>query len=173
MKKINLFLSTLALLFTLNTSAQDSKHEVKICGAKLLAFPILDLSYEYIQNEDFTYGANMLWYPKENKENYYKFSLTPYARFYFQESKEYGANGFYVEGFAGLFNGESKETNPQNETFYDKYNSTAAGLGLGKKWFNNSGFVLDINVGIGRTLFGSDDAPSAVFKGGIYLGYRF
>lgn len=173
MKKITQFLSALALLFIVNATAQDSKHEVKLCGVKLLAGPILDFSYEYIQNEDFTYGANMLWYPKENKDNYYKFSLTPYARFYFQESKEYGAKGFYVEGFAGLFNGEDKKTNAEGNSYFDKYNSTAAGLGLGKKWFNNSGFVLDVNLGIGRSLFGSEDAPDVVFKGGVYLGYRF
>ena len=52
------------------------------------------------------------------------------------------------------------------------YSTTALGLGLGKKWFNSSGFVFEVLVGVGRTI-GGGDQPDAIFRGDIGLGYRF
>jgi hypothetical protein len=155
-------------------SLSDKKHEIKVGGIKLLAGPIFEGTYEYIYSKDFTFGSSALIdFQKRNAwdEN---FSITPFARFYFQESKEYGAKGFFVEGFAKIAFGEN-ELYQEFSSDYKAENFTAAALGLsiGRKWVNHSGFVLETLIGIGRTLGNSDHAPDVFFRGDLSLGYRF
>lgn len=161
----------------------DKKHEVKLGAIKLLAGTIFEGTYEYIHSKDFTYGSSIL-VNFDNKNEYNEdFSITPFARFYFQESKEYGAKGFFVEGFG-------KYTSGRNYSQYDyvvydanghlisndhrlKFNTASIGLALGKKWINSSGFVLETLVGVSRTLGNSNATPDALFRGDLNIGYRF
>ncbi len=47
-------------------------------------------------------------------------------------------------------------------------------VGIGGKWVTKSGFVAELNLGVGRNLFNSDrTGTDAVGKLGITLGYRF
>jgi hypothetical protein len=88
---------------------------------------------------------------------------------YFQESKEYGAKGFFVEGFAKYLSGK-------NIDFFsdkNKYTTASVGLSLGKKWINSSGFVFEALVGVGRNLNKAENIPSASFRGDLFIGYRF
>lgn len=149
------------------------KHEIKAGGIKLLAGPIFEGTYEYIYSKDFTYGSSILI--NLNSKDYYneEFSLTPFARFYFQETKEYGARGFFVEGFAKYFSGRYAKNNFNLNENSPKFNSTALGLSLGKKWINSTGFVLEILAGFGRTLGSNETQPAAVFRGDLNIGYRF
>ena len=78
----------------------ERKHELKVGAIKLLAGPILEGTYEYISSKDFSYGASLLVNLNNSNDFGEDFSITPFARFYFQETKEYGAYGFFVEGFA-------------------------------------------------------------------------
>lgn len=151
-----------------SSSVLDRKHEVKIGAIKLLAGPILEGTYEYINNSDFTFGSSLLFNLDKDNDYPEDFSITPFARFYFQESKEYGASGFFVEGFAKYSSG--RDTFNSGD---DDYNAAALGISLGKKWFNKTGFVFEILVGAGRTLGGSDATPDAIFRGDLNLGYRF
>jgi hypothetical protein len=139
-------------------SVFSRKHELKIGAIHLLGASTFEGTYEYIYSKDFTYGASLL-FSFDNK-NYYdeEFSITPFARFYFQETKEYGAQGFFVEGFGKYVSG--------------KYSPGALGLCLGKKWTNSSGFVFEILGGGGRTIGGSNK-PDAIFRGDFLIGYRF
>ena len=73
----------------------DRKHEVKMGAVKLLAGAIFEGTYEYIQNKDFTFGASVLYNFDQDNDYPEDFSITPFARFYFQETKEYGAKGFF------------------------------------------------------------------------------
>jgi hypothetical protein len=147
------------------------KHEIKIGAIRLLAGPILEGTYEHIYSKDLTYGASLLI--NLNNKDYYdeEFSVTPFVRFYFQETKEYGAQGFFVEGFAKYLSGKYSPS-IFNNTQIKPYSAGALGLGLGKKWFNSSGFVFETLVGIGRTI-GGGDRPDVIFRGDIGLGYRF
>ena len=158
-------------------SIMDKKHEVKLGAIKLLAGGIVEGTYEYINSEDFTFGASVLYNFDANGNDYpEEFSITPFARFYFNESKEYGAKGFFVEGFAKYLTG--KETTyyyngvDEYETKED-FSAGAAGISLGWKWINHSGFVFELLLGGGRVLGGNDNAPDAVFRGDFNLGYRF
>ncbi len=145
-------------------------HEIKIGAIHLLGGPILEGTYEYIYSKDFTYGTSVLI--DLNSKNYYEeeFSVTPFARFYFQETKEYGAQGFFVEGFAKYLSGKYSPIFSYNTP--KSYSTAALGLGLGKKWTNSSGFVFEILGGVGRTI-GGGDQPDVIFRGDIGLGYRF
>ena len=152
-------------------SVFSRKHELKVGAIHLLGGPLLEGTYEYIYSKDFTYGTSVLI--SMDSKNYYdeEFSVTPFARFYFQETKEYGAQGFFVEGFGKYLSGKYTPT-IFNTNQYKSYSSGALGLGLGKKWFNSSGFVFEVLVGVGRTIGGADK-PDAIFRGDIGLGYRF
>ena len=160
------------------SSIFERKHEIKAGGVKLLAGPIFEGTYEYIHSKNFTYGSSIL-INLDNKNDYPEdFSITPFARFYFQETKEYGARGFFVEGFGKFMTGK----NTVNYYSYDytnyyseekKYTVGALGLSLGKKWVNSSGFVFELLFGAGRTIGGNDAVPGAVFRGDLNIGYRF
>ena len=154
------------------TSIFNRKHEVKIGAIKLLAGPILEGTYEYIQTKDFTYGASAL--VNFNTDNDYPedFSVTPFARFYFQESKEYGAKGFFVEGFGKYILGHTYENFWDNEE-RKSYSTASIGLSLGKKWINRTGFVFEILIGVGRNIGGNSYTPDASFRGDLNIGYRF
>ena len=150
------------------------KHELKVGAIHLLGGPILEGTYEYIYSKDFTYGTSVLIDLNSKNDYEEEFSVTPFARFYFQETKEYGAQGFFVEGFAKYLSGKySPEIfNLFTSNTPKSYSAAALGLGLGKKWFNSSGFVFEVLVGVGRTI-GGGDQPDAIFRGDIGLGYRF
>ncbi len=171
MKKLIFCLSLLFSVFCVSqNSIFDRRHEVKAGSIKLLAGPILEGTYEYINNRDFTYGISVLG-NLDNRNNYYEdFSVTPFARFYFQETKEFGANGLFVEGFAkyssGYYDYDSYDTDR-------KYSATALGISVGKKWINRTGFVFEILVGAGRTIGNADIKPDFIFRGDLNLGYRF
>ena len=171
-----------------SSSAHNSliakKHELKIGAIKLLAGPILDISYERIHSESFTYGISLLGNLAGN-DNYYDedFSVTPFARMYFTEPKYYGAKGFFVEGFAkfitgSAYTGYTEEYVDNNGNYFymdkrDNYTAGAAGIALGWKWINKAGFVFEILAGGGRNFGGNSYTPDATFRGDFNLGYRF
>jgi hypothetical protein len=174
------FLLIAALLITAFGFSQDKdkvsifkrKHEIKIGAIKLLAGPILEGTYEYIYSKDFTFGSSILVSLDESDYYNEEFSITPFARFYFQETKEYGAQGFFVEGFAKYFSGKYDQYNLFGSA-PKEFSAAALGIGVGKKWINSSGFVFETLIGFGRTLGGADYKPEAVFRGDLSIGYRF
>jgi hypothetical protein len=167
-------ISTTVSKETSEPSIYTKKHEVKVGVVRALAGLIFEGTYEYLYSKDFTFGSavqiNMSSALMD--EN---FSITPFARFYFQETQEYGSKGFFVEGFGKYFSGDYEN--------YDwvgfgvkppvKFSAVALGICLGKKWVNSSGFVLEILGGAGRTFGSVENKPSAIFRGDISIGYRF
>jgi len=156
------------------SSVLSRKHELKIGGIHLLGGPILEGTYEYIYSKDFTYGTSVLISLDSETDYDEQFSVTPFARFYFQETKEYGAQGFFVEGFAKYLSGKytPEVFNLFTSNTPKSYSAGALGLGLGKKWFNASGFVFEVLVGAGRTI-GGGEKPDGIFRGDLLIGYRF
>ena len=148
----------------------ERKHELKVGGIKLLAGPIFEGTYEYIHSKNFTYGSSILLNLDTKNDYEEDFSITPFARFYFQETKEYGAYGFFVEGFGKVLTGK-------NNFYYngvqEKFTAGALGLSLGKKWVNSSGFVFELLFGAGRIIGGGINTPDAIFRGDLNIGYRF
>ena len=183
MKKI--FSITLFVLFAVpSISAQDQaipqipKNEVKINAFNLIAFSFLDLQYEYLLNEEASFGVSILFNVGEDDDfldEFRQFSFTPYYRQYF--SNRY-AKGFFVEGFGMLNSGDTElfdfitdeAGNPPQNTSYTDF---ALGISVGGKFVTKRGFIAEIYTGIGRNLLNSDFAPEIVTRGGISLGYRF
>jgi len=137
----------------------EKKNELKIGGVHLLALRF-NATYEYLHSKDFTYGSSILIGQGSDLES---FSITPFVRFYFQETKEYGAHGFYLECFAKYLNGK----------FDEKYSASALGLSVGKKWVNTNGFVVETLFGAGRVIAGTTNSPDFVLRGDLFIGYRF
>jgi hypothetical protein len=150
----------------------DKKHEIRVGGLKLLAVSTLEVSYEYIYSKDFTFGSSILVgaYDGISPE---EFSITPFSRFYFTEAKDYGARGVFVEGFAKYFSGKDAPIINWDNQLPVSVSGVAIGLSLGRKWISNSGFVLELAAGYGRTLGGSTNEIPGIFRGDLSIGYRF
>lgn len=120
------------------------KDELKLGGVKML-LSTFELTYEHIQSKNFGYGSSISFnYGSDAKRLDEGFSITPFARFYFQETKEYGAKGFFVEGFAKYSSGRyDVNSSFWNIPVYKDYSAFGIGLAGGKKWINSSGFILE------------------------------
>lgn len=164
------FFSFLAFAQPSSSSIFERKHEFTFGMVKLLAGPIVELNYEHIQSEDFTFGTSVLVNGRDDNDWEEDFSVTPFARFYFQEQKAFAAKGLFVEGFAKYSSGRNNDYTRENE---QKYSAASLGMGFGYKWINRTGFVFQILLGGGRTLGQPENAPDFLFRGDLQLGYRF
>ena len=148
------------------------KNEIK-GNALFLVAGALEVSYERILTDETSFGTSVfIAFTEDFATN---FALTPYYRFYFGKKP---AAGFFVEGFGSLNSYEGSIYTGENSSFnyYKEVTRTdfALGFGLGSKWITKSGFLFEINGGIGRNLFNSSDTDyEIVGRGGITLGYRF
>lgn len=155
------------------------KHEVRLGVVKLLAGTIFESSYEYVQDSNKGFGATVLINFDKSNDYLEDYSLTPYYRMYFQKRQEYGARGFFVEGFTSFFGGHNSDEyifdNATQNTVRvdgDDFFDVSLGLALGQKWINSAGFVFEIKLGAGRNLLGESE-NDALFKGDFSIGYRF
>ncbi len=168
-----------------STSVQEvpsfNKNELK-GNALFLIIGAVEITYERIITEDS--GAGLTFFVAYDDNNFnMKYSVTPYYRFYFGKKP---AAGFFVGGFAMYNQFEDYCGNCDyfdEDGYYDTFysynhkevsNNFALGISVGAKWVIKNGFILEINSGIGRNLYRSnDDAPDIIGNGGIMLGYRF
>jgi hypothetical protein len=156
-----------------NKNTLENFNEIKINGL-FLVLGAFDVTYERTINEESAFGINVfLPFDDEISDdiNYY---ISPYYRFYF--GNKYAA-GFFVEGF-GMLNSTNDYRFSDNgsDPFLQKENTTdfALGIGLGGKWITNSGFIGELNLGLGRNLFNNDRYDYEIIgKVGVSLGYRF
>jgi hypothetical protein len=182
MKKNVLVIALLVSLIGFSQESQEKNNdnqknnEVKLNGLFLVA-GAFEGTYERILNEESGVGISLfLPFDDTIDINYY---ISPYYRFYF--GKKY-AKGFFLEGFGML--------NSFDEGVYIEYDSAgdviarhdngnvtdfALGIGVGGKWVTKNGFIGEINLGVGRNLFGSSDFDYNEYVGklGITIGYRF
>ena len=178
------------LLITINSFAQeeitkDKSHELKLNALNTLIFKSIDVSYEYLINEESSVGISFLVNLNDNDTDgpYYNetFAITPYYRHYF--SRKYAA-GFFMEGF-GMYNvqdsyyydylsSSSTHFEEPHETT-NKTNNFALGISLGAKFVSEKGFAFEFFAGIGRNLFTSDSENNfeVVPRLGTSFGYRF
>ena len=186
MKKSICFLSIILSVYSL--SAQDSstpinvsiedKNEIKL-NALSLVLGAFDVTYERILNEESALGMNVFIPFDDDISTDINFYVSPYYRLYFGKKS---ASGFFVEGFGLL----SSVNVSEDFIFIDQFDDPvftssedsglefALGVGLGGKWLTKSGFIAELNLGIGRNFIKvSDTDDSIVGKVGISLGYRF
>jgi len=160
-----------------SSQVYNKQNEVRLGAAKLLSGIGFEANYEFVKDTNQGFGASV--FIVFNDYDYFdqKFVVTPYYRFYFTKSEEYGAKGFFVEGFADFYSGKQEE-NIFNYTTFESYTKDrnffdiAAGLTIGKKWINTAGFVLEMKAGYGRNIL-NNSTYDGIFKGDISVGYRF
>jgi hypothetical protein len=183
-------LSTLLFLITFTAFSQaDSTyvkhHEVKINAFNILIFKTIDLSYEYLINEESSVGVSLLFNLNDEDTDgpYYNetFAFTPFYRRYF--SKKY-AQGFFMEGF-GMYNKQQSyyyeydiagpDGTVRSYTTDQKTDNFALGISLGAKFVSERGFAFEFLAGVGRNIFTSNNDYNTEFvpRFATSLGYRF
>ena len=202
-KYIIIFLSIPSLLFAQNKdnevvviksdnqieefTSSLGQNELRLDFLDLLIFPALSVGFEKINDSSSGYGATLflnLGGEDTIGELYNdKFALTPYYRFYFLQSEDYGGYGIFAEIFTKFSSGKYEKfndfwgQNQNNETL--SYSDIAPGLAVGRKWINRKGFTFELLFGVGRNLLyksKDDDSISrtaGIVRAGISVGKRF
>ncbi|KQC34261.1 hypothetical protein AAU57_13635 [Nonlabens sp. YIK11] len=193
MKKIILFVF---FSFSLISLAQDEeqtdsqnrldsftsikKRELSLDVTAALVLPAISPRYEHILGRYSGVGADLFILLDNDDDVDYsdleKFSFTPYYRQYFFSKEDYGAKGFYAEGFLKFFTYEDYDQFPSGFDDTENYFETAIGVGIGWKWVSNSGFLIDLGLGFGRDLGIADDPVDDIdirVRGGLNFGWRF
>ena len=165
-----------AVLIGFLANAQQ-RHEAKLDIFDLAAFKAIDVTYQYILNEESAVGMS-IFKSLADKDNIFgyreDFSITPFYRQYFPMG---AVENIFVEAFFAINTGIKTidVLNGLNENIPTdfKYTNGAFGLTGGKSFISPRGFVLDIYVGLGRNLFNNEYSPNLVPRIGINAGYRF
>jgi hypothetical protein len=159
------------------------KHEVSLDVIAGIAGLGINPRYEYVLGRYSGVGIDLNIGISDNEEDVdlvETFSITPYYRQYFFSKEDYGAKGFYGEGFTKFYTYDSNG----NGLFFgsglppESFTEIAIGVGIGWKWVSESGFMIDLGFGIGRNLGIADDKgvydlPEVVGRGGLNFGWRF
>lgn len=177
MKNFFLALFMFCSIFTLTAQEQDSRDDLNIKKNELkanglfLVIGALDFSYERLINEESGFGLNVVVPYDEDIKESLEYFISPYYRFYFGD--KYAA-GFFLEGF-GMLNSTERDFDFFIEEDEREYvTDFALGIGLGGKWITKSGFIGEINFGVGRNIFKSEETDiDFVSKSAITAGYRF
>ncbi len=174
MKKI-VFIAFLVISFIANA---QQKHEAKLDIFDLAAFKAIDVTYQYILNEESAAGVS-IFKSLADKDNIFgyreEFSITPFYRQYFPLG---AVENVFVEAFFAINSGVKTIgvldviTNENVDTDF-KYTNGAFGLAGGKSFISPRGFVLDVYIGLGRNLFNNQYSPNLVPRIGVNAGYRF
>ena len=146
---------------SLDAAFPKGENELRINALSFLTVDDINIFYERILNRSSSFGLSMFINGGDDIGDLTdrKFAINPYYRFYFYNSKEYGARGFYVESFSSFASLES-------ESF-----QVSLGMTIGQKWVNTNGFSFELFVGLSRYITDSDN-PFYIPLG-IAIGKRF
>jgi hypothetical protein len=146
-------------------------NELKIDFFDLLIFPALTIGYEKTNDSSSAFGATLFLNLNSDNSGWNdKFVITPYYRFYFSKSEDFGSKGFFAEVFSKFAFGEST-----TEDYFD----IAPGIAVGNKWINRKGFTFEILFGLGRNLlydsdeYNNDGRSIGISRAGVAIGKRF
>jgi hypothetical protein len=154
--------------------------EFKVDFLDLLVFPALSVGYEKINDSSTAFGATLfINLGGEDSDWNDNLAITPYYRFYFLQSEDYGGYGVFAEVFTKFAFGDAEVYNLTSSTYNEEnYFDIALGLAVGRKWINRKGFTLETLFGIGRNLLfdeesDSGDRSAASARLNISIGKRF
>ncbi|MAU64227.1 MAG: hypothetical protein CMC38_07825 [Flavobacteriaceae bacterium] len=159
--------------------------ELRVDFLDLLVFPAISVGYEKINNSSSGFGTTLflnLANSDTNIEWNDKFALTPFYRFYFLKSEDFGGYGIFAEIFSKFHFGKADKIQDSGEAISESFFDIAPGLAVGRKWINRNGFTFELYFGVGRNLlYKSDDNGSPFFpqrssglvRGGVSVGKRF
>ena len=159
-------------------SKQIGTKEFKVDFLDLLVFPALSVGYEKINDSSTGFGTTLfINLGGEDSDWNDNLAITPYYRFYFLQSEDYGGYGVFAEVFTKFAFGDAEVYNLTSST-EENYFDMALGLAVGRKWINRKGFTLETLFGVGRNLFfdeesDSGDRSAASARLNISIGKRF
>ena len=147
-------------------------NELKIDFFDLLIFPALTIGYEKTNDSSSGFGGTLFLNLQSEDGGGWndKFVITPYYRFYFSKSEDFGSKGFFAEAFSKFAFGESST---------EDYFEIAPGIAVGNKWINRKGFTFEVLFGLGRNLlydpekYNNDGRSIGIARGGVAIGKRF
>ncbi len=160
-------------------------HELRMDFLDLLVFPALSIGYEKINNSSSGFGTTLFLNLSSNDSDIDwndKFALTPFYRFYFLKSEDFGGYGIFAEVFSKFHFGKADKIQNSGEAISESFFDIAPGLAVGRKWINRKGFTFELYFGVGRNLlYKNDDDGSPLFpdrsrgivRGGVSVGKRF
>ena len=151
------------------------QNEIKVDFLDFILFPALTLGYEKNRNSSTAYGATMFinFDTELGSEWNDKFAITPYYRFYFLESQDYGGYGVFAEIFTKF---SSAKIENYSNLERKSYTDISPGLAVGRKWINRKGFTFELMFGVGRNLLYDEDTngmSTATIRSGVSIGKRF
>ena len=146
---------------SLDAAFPTGKNELRINALSFLAATDINIFYERILNRSSSYGLSMFINAGDDTLELTdrRFALNTYYRFYFYNTKEYGARGFFVEGFSSFASLESESL------------QVSLGMTIGTKRINTSGFSFELFAGLSRYITGTDN--SFYIPVGVAIGKRF
>jgi len=173
MKKL-VVASILIFFMSLSVNAQEDKKQIDVkrnevkLNALYMVLGVFEGTYEYILNKESGVGVSLFLPIDKDISNDINYYVSPYYRLYF--GKKYAA-GFFLEGFGLLSSVDRFQFTSGDDNAVTDF---ALGIGFGGKWITESGFIGELNLGIGRSLFNSNETgDDFVGKVGITVGYRF
>ena len=146
---------------SLDAAYPKGENELRVNALSFLTVTDINIFYEKILNRSSSFGLSMFINGGDDVGDITerKFAINPYYRFYFFNSKEYGARGFFVEGFSSFASLESESL------------QVSLGMSIGQKWVNTHGFSFELFLGLSRYITGSDN--ELYVPAGIAIGKRF
>ena len=146
---------------SLDAAFPKGENELRINALSLIAGGDINIFYERISNRSSSFGLSMFINGGDEfiDTTDRKFAINPYYRFYFFNSKEYGARGFFVEGFSSFASLESESL------------QVSLGMSIGQKWVNTHGFSFELFLGLSRYITDSDN--ELYVPAGVAIGKRF
>ena len=146
---------------SLDAAFPKGRNELRINALSLIGRGDINIFYERISNRSSSFGLSMFINGGDELIDVTdrKFALNPYYRFYFYNTKEYGARGFFVEGFSSFASLESESL------------QVSLGMTFGTKRINTQGFSFELFAGLSRYMTGTNNEFH--FPVGIAVGKRF
>ena len=132
---------------SLDAAYPKGENELRVNALSFLTVSDINIFYEKILNRSSSFGLSMFINGGDDVGDITerKFAINPYYRFYFFNSKEYGARGFFVEGFSSFASLESESL------------QVSLGMSIGQKWVNTHGFSFELFLGLSRYITDSDN----------------
>ena len=146
---------------SLDAAYPKGENELRVNALSFLTVTDINIFYEKILNRSSSFGLSMFINGGDDVGDITerKFAINPYYRFYFFNSKEYGARGFFVEGFSSFASLESESL------------QVSLGMSIGQKWVNTHGFSFELFLGLSRYITDSDN--ELYVPAGVAIGKRF
>ena len=145
---------------SLEATYPKGDNEIRLNALSFLVVEDINIFYEKILNKSNSLGLSMFINAGDyDPLTYRKFAINPYYRFYFYNSKEYGARGFFVEGFSSF-------ASVENESL-----QISLGMTIGQKWVTTNGFSFELFAGLARYV--TETTLEAHAPIGIAVGKRF